>query len=254
MTQPALRIDGVSHSFGARKALDGVSLSVPAGSFTALLGLNGAGKTTLFSLVTRLYDSTSGTIEVFGFDVRREAPEALSRLGVVFQARTLDLDLSVRQSLLYHAALHGIGRSLARAQAAQVLEKFALADRIDDKVRDLSGGQMRRLEIARALIHDPALLLLDEPTVGLDVEARQGLITEVRRLVAEEGRGILWATHLLDEIEMSDRLVVLHKGRVLAQGPMQEVLTRAGSADLQTAFLNLVKASGMKAAGKEAAE
>jgi ABC-2 type transport system ATP-binding protein len=254
MAQPALRIDGVSHSFGARTALDRVSLTVPAGSFTALLGLNGAGKTTLFSLVTRLYDSTSGTIKVFGFDVRREAPAALSRLGIVFQARTLDLDLSVRQSLIYHAALHGIGRSLARARVAQVLEKFALADRIDDKVRNLSGGQMRRLEIARALIHDPALLLLDEPTVGLDVEARQSLIREVRRLVAEEGRGILWATHLLDEIQMSDRLVVLHKGCVLAQGPVQEVLAHAGDPDLQTAFMNLVNSSETKAGGQEAAK
>jgi ABC-2 type transport system ATP-binding protein len=254
MTQPALRIDGVSHAFGTRTALDRVSLTVPSGSFTALLGLNGAGKTTLFSLVTRLYDSSSGTIQVFGFDVRREAPAALSRLGIVFQARTLDLDLSVRQSLLYHAALHGIGRSRASARAAHVLEKFALADRIDDKVRNLSGGQMRRLEIARALIHDPALLLLDEPTVGLDVEARQGLIMEVRRLVAEEGRGILWATHLLDEIEMSDRLVVLHKGRVLAQGSVQDVLAEAGDTDLQTAFLKLVNAPGTTSAGREAAE
>jgi ABC-2 type transport system ATP-binding protein len=249
MTQPALRIDDVSHSFGARTALDRVSLTVPAGSFTALLGLNGAGKTTLFSLVTRLYDSASGQIEVFGCDVRREAPAALSRLGIVFQARTLDLDLTVRQSLLYHAALHGIGRRQAGVRAAEVLEKFALADRIDDKVRNLSGGQMRRLEIARALIHDPALLLLDEPTVGLDVEARQGLIGEVRRLVAE-GRGILWATHLLDEIQMSDRLAVLHKGRVLAEGPVQEVLAQAGSPDLQTAFMNLVSASGRAPPGR----
>jgi ABC-2 type transport system ATP-binding protein len=254
MAQPALRIDDVSHAFGARTALDRVSLTVPAGTFTALLGLNGAGKTTLFSLVTRLPDSTSGTIQVFDFDVRREAPAALSRLGIVFQARTLDLDLSVRQSLLYHAALHGIGRRLAHERAAQVLEQFALADRIDDKVRNLSGGQMRRLEIARALLHDPALLLLDEPTVGLDVEARQGLIREVRRLVAEEGRGILWATHLLDEIEMSDRLVVLHKGRVLTQGSVQDVLAQTGTPDLQTAFLNLVNASGATAVGQEPAE
>jgi ABC-2 type transport system ATP-binding protein len=254
MMQPALQIDGLSHSFGSRKALERVSLTVPAGSFTALLGLNGAGKTTLFSLVTRLYDSASGAIHVFGFDVRREAPAALSRLGIVFQARTLDLDLSVRQSLLYHAALHGIGRSRARARAAYVLEKFALSDRIDDKVRNLSGGQMRRLEIARALIHDPALLLLDEPTVGLDIEARQGLITEVRRLVAEEGNGILWATHLLDEIHMTDRLVVLHKGRVLAQGTAPEVMDQAEARDVETAFLKLVKASEAASIDREAAE
>jgi len=254
MTQPALRIEALSHSFGPRKALDRVSLTVPAGSFTALLGLNGAGKTTLFSLVTRLYDSTSGTIEVFGFDVRREAPEALSRLGIVFQARTLDLDLSVRQSLLYHAALHGIGRRQAQARIAHVLDKFDLADRLHDRVRNLSGGQMRRLEIARALIHDPALLLLDEPTVGLDVEARQGLIREVRRLVAEEGNGILWATHLLDEIQATDRLVVLHRGRILAQGTVPEVLAQAEAPDIQTAFLKLIDAFKETATGQEAAE
>lgn len=254
MTKPALYIDGVSHSFGPRKALDRVSLTVPAGSFTALLGLNGAGKTTLFSLVTRLYDNTSGTIQVFGFDVRHEAPAALSRMGIVFQARTLDLDLSVRQSLLYHAALHGIGGSQARERTAYVLEQFGLADRLHDKVRNLSGGQMRRLEIARALIHDPALLLLDEPTIGLDVEARQGLIREVRRLAAEKGCGILWATHLLDEIYTTDRLVVLHKGRILAQGPVPDVLVQAQASDIQTAFLKLVEASGASAISKEAAE
>jgi len=254
MTKPALRIDGLSHSFGSRKALDRVSLTVPAGSFTALLGLNGAGKTTLFSLVTRLYDSTSGTIQVFGFDVRRDSPAALSRMGIVFQARTLDLDLSVRQSLMYHAALHGIGGSRARARTAYVLEQFGLADRLHDKVRNLSGGQMRRLEIARALIHDPALLLLDEPTIGLDVEARQGLIREVRRLAAEEGNGVLWATHLLDEISTTDRLVVLHKGRILAEGSVPEVLAQAQAPDIQAAFLKLVEATGRSAAEKEAAE
>jgi ABC-2 type transport system ATP-binding protein len=254
MEQPALSIDDLSHSFGSRKALEGVSLTVPAGAFTALLGLNGAGKTTLFSLVTRLYESSSGTIRVFGFDVRQDAPAALSRLGIVFQARALDLDLSVRQSLLYHAALHGIGFGRARTRAAYLLEKFGLASRINDKVRNLSGGQMRRLEIARALLHAPKLLLLDEPTVGLDIEARQSLITEVRRLVADHGHGTLWATHLLDEIRPTDRLVVLHKGRVLAKGAVPDVLAQAGASDVRTAFLKLVDSSGATAIDCEAAE
>src|SRR5919199_2739626 len=114
---PALRVEGVSHAFGARRVLDDVRLTVPAGSFTALLGLNGAGKTTLFSLVTRLYDNDTGSIRVLGADVRRAPAAALARLGVVFQARTLDLDLTVMQNLLYHAALHGIGPGEARPPA-----------------------------------------------------------------------------------------------------------------------------------------
>jgi ABC-2 type transport system ATP-binding protein len=238
----ALSVRNVSHSFGPRKALDGVDLEVPAGSFTALLGLNGAGKTTLFSLITRLHDSTAGSIRVLDFDVRRESAAALSKLGVVFQARTLDLDLSLRENLLYHAALHGIGRRAARAVAEQRLAQIGLADRGRDKVRNLSGGQMRRLEIARALLHEPRLLLLDEATVGLDVEARRAILAEVRRLINETGLGVLWATHLIDEIAPGDNLVVLHQGRVRARGPVEEVIARAGAGDLQDAFMRLVEA------------
>jgi ABC-2 type transport system ATP-binding protein len=235
----ALRVEGVSHAFGARRALDGVSLTVPAGSFTALLGLNGAGKTTLFSRITRLYDG-AGSIRVLGADVKRAPAAALARLGVVFQARTLDLDLTVMQNLLYHAALHGIGPGEARRRAGTLLARIGLETRARDKVRQLSGGQMRRIEIARALLHRPSLLLLDEPTVGLDVEARQSLIAEVRRLVAESRLGVLWATHLIDEVEPGDRVVVLHRGRVLAEGDCSDLLRRTGAADLGTAFRRLV--------------
>jgi ABC-2 type transport system ATP-binding protein len=249
---PALGIRGVSHSFGARKALDGVDLDVAAGAFTALLGLNGAGKTTLFSLVTRLHDSTSGSISVLGYDVRRESAAALSKLGVVFQARTLDLDLSLTENLLYHAALHGIGRRAARAAAERRLGQIGLADRARDKVRNLSGGQMRRLEIARALLHEPRLLLLDEATIGLDIEARRAIVTEVRRLVRETGLGVLWATHLSDEIDSRDDLVVLHQGRVQARGPVEEVVARTGADGLQEAFMRLVEAPASPEVSEEA--
>jgi ABC-2 type transport system ATP-binding protein len=237
---PALRVEGVSHAFGARRALEDVGLTVPAGSFTALLGLNGAGKTTLFSLVTRLYGNRTGSIRVLGADVRRAPAAALARLGVVFQARTLDLDLTVRQNLLYHAALHGIGPGEARRRAEALLARIGLAARAREKVRKLSGGQMRRIEIARALLHAPSLLLLDEPTVGLDVEARQSLIAEVRRLVAEARLGVLWATHLIDEIRPGDRVVVLHRGRVLAEGSYDDILRRTGATDLEAAFRRLI--------------
>lgn len=235
----ALTVDGVSHAYGARRALIDVSFTVAPASFTALLGLNGAGKSTLFSLVTRLFGIQGGRIRIFGHDIDVAPGEALRLLGVVFQPRTLDLDLSVTQNLLYHAALHGISRRQARLRSGEVLARLGLADRAGSKVRDLSGGQMRRLEIARALLHRPRLLLLDEATVGLDVKARADILKHVRQLVAEQGIGVLWATHLFDEITSSDDLVVLHQGRVLAHGKVARVIADAGAHDVNSAFMRL---------------
>jgi ABC-2 type transport system ATP-binding protein len=239
---PALSIQGVSHSYGTRRALIDVSFAVAPASFTALLGLNGAGKTTLFSLITRLFGIQAGHIDIFGHDISLAPGEALRLLGVVFQSRTLDLDLSVTQNLLYHAALHGIAKREARLRSDEVLMRIGLADRAGSKVRDLSGGQMRRLEIARALLHRPRLLLLDEATVGLDVKARADILLYVRHLVIERGIGVLWATHLFDEIMPGDDLVVLHQGRVLARGPIENVIADAGAHDINTAFMRLTGA------------
>jgi ABC-2 type transport system ATP-binding protein len=235
----ALSVEGVSHSYGPRKALENVSVSVAPGRFVALLGLNGAGKSTLFSLVTRLFAIQTGSIRLFGHDVIRQPGEALRLLGVVFQPRTLDLDLSVRQNLTYHAALHGIGARQARTRADEVLARIALSDRANDKVRDLSGGQMRRVEIARALLHRPRLLILDEPTVGLDIKARADILDHVRKLVAEENVAVVWATHLVDEISDGDDLVVLHRGRVLAQGPVADIAQ--GGEGVRGAFTRLTQ-------------
>jgi len=232
----ALSVAGVSHSYGERRALDNVSLSVPRGGFAALLGLNGAGKTTLFSLITRLFDTRHGRIAVQGFDISRRPSAALAELGVVFQARTLDLDITVGDNLLYHAALHGLGRKPARARVAEVLEDVGLSDRIRDKARQLSGGQMRRIEIARALVHEPSVLALDEPTVGLDVASKATIVEQVRTLSRTRGVAVLWATHLLDEIEPADHVVVLHHGRVLASGGMSEIVAATGAAELRSAF------------------
>jgi ABC-2 type transport system ATP-binding protein len=236
---PALEIDCVSHRYGARVALKDVSLAVRQSSFTVLLGLNGAGKSTLFSLITRLYAIRSGHIRIFGHDVGREPGAALSRLGVVFQSRALDIDISVRQNLMYHAALHGIASKRAGELIAQVLDRVAMADRSLDRVGNLSIGQMRRIEIARALLHRPRLLLLDEPTVGLDIKARADILDHVRRLSEVEGIGVLWATHLIDEAGAGDDVVVLHKGSVLAHGMVGDVIGRSGGADLRDAFNRL---------------
>ena len=197
---PAVAIEGVSHSYGARQALDDVNVSIAPSTFAVLLGLNGAGKSTLFSLMTRLYAVQRGHIRIFGHDVETAASEALRMVGVVFQPRTLDLDLSVVQNLTYHAALHGIGNREGRKRANDVLERIALSERAKDKVRNLSGGQMRRLEIARALAAPPAPARARRADGGARHQITGDIIGHVRHLVAAEGVSVLWATHLIDEV------------------------------------------------------
>ncbi len=240
----ALVVERVSHAYGARKALDDVSFAVQPATFAVLLGLNGAGKSTLFSIVTHLYASKAGAVRIFGRDVARESGAALAELGVVFQSRTLDPDLTVEQNMLYQGALHGIGRAQARARSRDLIARVGIADRLHDRVRTLSGGQMRRVEIARALVHAPRLLLLDEPTAGLDIKARADILRLVRRLVAEDYVGVLWTTHLVDEVRPEDSVVVLHKGRVLASASARAAMEAAGAASIGEAFSRLTGGAG----------
>jgi ABC-2 type transport system ATP-binding protein len=232
----ALAVQELSHSFGARKALDNVSFAIESGSFTVLLGPNGAGKTTLFSLVTRLYNNRSGSIRIYGHEVRQQPSKALAQMGAVFQQRTLDLDLTVADNLRYHAALHGMRASEARSRMEIELKRAELFERMNDRVRSLSGGQMRRVEIAGALLHRPRLLLLDEPTVGVDIASRQTIVEHVHRLCKEDGLGVLWATHLDDEVHPGDRLVILHKGKIMAHGSMSSVIEAAGVRTVKEAY------------------
>lgn len=245
---PALEVAGISHSFGKRRVLNDVSFAVHRSDFTVLLGLNGAGKTTLFALITRLYHSRHGRIAVFGHDIQRDPLAALARMGVVFQQPTIDLDLTVEQNLFYHASLHGMSRRIAAPRIADELERVGLTSRRRDKVRQLSGGQRRRVELARALVHDPAMLLLDEPTVGLDIESRRFLLEHVRMLCRTRGLAVLWATHLIDEAADDSRVIVLHRGSVLAQGVVRDVVAANGQANLRDTFDRLVKADAKEPA------
>ena len=211
-----------------------MSLEVPRGAFVVLLGLNGAGKSTLFALVTRLYDNVSGKIRIFGYDVRRRASAALQRLGVVFQSRTLDLDLSLKQNLLYHCALHGIRGREARAahdnaRSRSSGSQTAAARRCATCPAARPGASRSP---ARCCIA-PRCCLLDEPTVGLDIGSRESVIKIVRSLVQSEGLGVLWATHLFDEVQPTDLIVVLHKGRVLYYGHRARALAQNGNAKHQ---------------------
>lgn len=245
MTTPMLSVEGVSHSYGGRRALDNVTFAVAPATFSVMLGLNGAGKSTLFALITRLYGTQHGRIRILDFDVSQVSSEALRILGVVFQSRTLDLDLTIMQNLMYHASLHGLRRREAEIRAEELLTRIALSDRVDDKVRNLSGGQMRRVEIARALLHRPRLLVLDEPTVGLDVTSRVDILQHVRHLIAEDGIAVLWATHLIDEVDPRDHIVVLHQGQLLAQGPVSRVINECGATSVRDAFIKLTRSEDL---------
>lgn len=213
-----LRVEGLSFSYGAKQALNNVSFDIGHGTFAALLGPNGAGKSTLFGLLTRLFTSRDGSIMVAGHNLARSPRKALGEMGVVFQSQTLDLDLTIRQNLSYFAALHGLSGKTAAIRIDAALDRLEIRDRAGEKARGLNGGHRRRTEIARALIHNPKVLLLDEATVGLDAAARQSITDHVHQLCADDGLTVLWATHLTDEVRDTDRLVVLHQGQVLDDG------------------------------------
>ena len=227
--------------YGARKALDAVDITIQPGEFVALLGPNGAGKTTLFQLLTGLFVPDSGTIHIGGIDIRKNAVPALAGIGVVFQQPTLDLDLTVTDNLQFHASLHGLGRRETRLRIDEELEQLKLADRFGDRARALSGGQRRRIELARALLHRPQFLLMDEPTVGLDPSSRRDLLSYVLQLKQERQMAILWASHLVDEAEKADRVIVLHEGRVLSDGEPNKLVKDTNTNDLHDAFVSITK-------------
>jgi ABC-2 type transport system ATP-binding protein len=234
-----LRCQEVSKRYGRTLALDHVTLTVEPGEMVALLGPNGAGKTTLFQLLTGLFVPDSGSVEVLGADMRREPVRALAQLGVVFQQPALDLNLSVRASLRFHADLHGLPGAVSRPRIEALLARFGLAEVAAKPARELSGGNRRKVELLRALLHEPRLLLMDEATVGLDPASRAQLLEEVLQARSERGLGVLWATHLVDEAERAQRVIVLHKGKVLWDGSATALCEAQGVATLQGAFLKL---------------
>lgn len=232
----ALSAQHLSQKFGAKHALKDVSLNIAGGEFVALLGPNGAGKTTLYSLLTGLRPCSCGSIELFGHNLKQQRNQALQHLGIVFQQSTLDLDLTVEQNLIYHSALHGLSRAQRKASIDRELERMNLLDSRRRKVRSLNGGHRRRVEIARALLHQPGLLLLDEPTVGLDLDSRESLNQHVRSLCKERRIAVLWSTHLIDELSTRDRLLMLHNGCLKADGIASDLMAASHTDSLRQLF------------------
>jgi ABC-2 type transport system ATP-binding protein len=241
---PALLLDKVVKTYGSIRAVDGVSLRAHAGEFIALLGPNGAGKSTLFQLLSGLFTADSGRIEVMGHDMSRDPVPALAGLGIVFQQPTLDLELSVTANLLFHAGLHGMPRATALRRIEEELAWLGLKERANDKTAQLSGGNRRRVELARALLHEPRLLLMDEPTVGLDPASRSDLLKQLMILRCERRVAILWATHLCDEVPDADRVIVLHRGKVLADTTPVQLIASSGKTTIEDAFLTMTGPAG----------
>ncbi|MCZ6550425.1 MAG: ABC transporter ATP-binding protein [candidate division NC10 bacterium] len=213
-----VEVEGLCYAYGDREALAGVTFTVSRGEIFGFLGPNGGGKTTLFKVLSTLRPPTVGRVRVFGHDLAR-APDAVRmRLGVVFQDPSLDLKLTVMENLLHHGHLYGLWGQALQSRAREVLEGLGLGDRARDLVETLSGGLRRRTELAKVLVHRPELLIMDEPSTGLDPGARQEFSAYLRRLRQQDGVTILLTTHLIEEAEQCDRVGFLHEGRVVAIG------------------------------------
>ena len=241
-----LSIKHISKRYGSQVALNELSLDVQPGQFCVLLGFNGAGKSTLFQILTGLFSPDAGDIELFGVSLRRQPQKVLARIGVVFQQQALDMDLSVKRNLKFHAQLHGLRWHDVQDQVRALLGQLGLPDDPDRTVRELSGGNRRKVELARALLHGPSLILMDEPTVGLDPKSRRDLLQAVKTQVSEHQCMVLWATHLVDEAEQADRVLVLNHGNLMASGSPGDVRQQLGAATLEQGFIQMTQPSRSK--------
>jgi ABC-2 type transport system ATP-binding protein len=223
-----IELDRLSHNYGNRQALDGLSFAVRPAEIFGLLGPNGSGKTTLFRILSTLMVPTGGFARILGFDAAREPNKVRQQTGIVFQAKSVDLKLTVTENLKHQGHLYGLSGSRLKARIREVLGRVGLSDRAKDYVESLSGGMQRRVELAKGLIHSPSVLLLDEPSTGLDPGARRDLWQYLRMLRDEEGVSILVTTHLMEEAEHCNRLAILNEGRLVALGSPLELKSAIG--------------------------
>jgi ABC-2 type transport system ATP-binding protein len=240
MKKNILEVNQVDFSYGNKKVLENISFSIEEGIFCVLLGLNGAGKSTIFSLITRLQNLVVGEISINNFPIK-DYSNALKDIGIVFQEPTLDLDLTVKQNLYYYGSLKGLDFKQTLFSIEDEIKKLELENHLDTQVRNLNGGHRRRVEILRALINKPKLLLLDEPTVGLDLKSRFDILEYVRQLVLTKNISVLWITHLFDEIEEDDNVTLIKTGKIIESGIVKNIIAKHKKENLVETFNYLVR-------------
>jgi ABC-2 type transport system ATP-binding protein len=235
-----IAIRDLTFRYGQRVAVDRLSLTIPHSRIFALLGPNGSGKSTLFRVLATLIPMQEGEVSVLGLDLRRETRQIRLRQGVVFQAPSLDKKLTVIENLRQHGALYGLSGNPLKQKEEELLARFGLTDRARDRCEKLSGGQRRRVEIAKCLLHDPELLILDEPSTGLDPAARMELMRILTELRDEQRVTIVLTTHLLEEADRADEIAILDLGKVVAQGAPAALKSSVGgdSIELETRDAN----------------
>lgn len=241
-SDPILALSGVSKSYGKIEALKDVSLNIYQGEFVGLLGPNGAGKSTMFQIIAGLFAPDAGAVSIFGRRYKDDPSAILSRLGVVFQDRSADLDLSIKANLAFHGRLFGLSGKQLQDRIMEQTARFGMQDMPHRRVRQLSGGQQRKVEIARALMNRPGLIIMDEATAGLDAPSRSALVKDIFSMAKDEGVSILWATHLVDEVAQADRVILLQSGNILADSTPDGMCDQAGVSDLTDAYARLVNA------------
>src|SRR5215471_12895228 len=225
---PIIQIEQLRHRYGQREALRGISLDVLPGEIFGLLGPNGSGKTTLFRILSTLMLPTGGQALISGFDVARQADEVRRRIGVVFQEQSIDVKLTAAENLWHQGHLYGLRGSLLRDRIREMLGRVGLEDRAKEKVETFSGGMQRRVELAKGLIHRPGVLLLDEPTTGLDPGARRDLWQYLHELRLQQRVSVIITTHLMEEAERCDRLAILNLGEIVALGTPAQLRSQIG--------------------------
>ena len=240
-SEDILNVIKLEKSYDNFLALDDINIKLYDGEFTALLGPNGAGKSTLFSILSGMLAPDKGDCIINGYSIKKQTIRALKNLGIVFQQPTIDMELSIIENLSFHVRLHGLKIKTVKQEIFNELKINKLEHKINKKVRTLSGGERRKVELIRALLHDPKILLMDEPTVGLDPNSRKELLNKVLNLKKNKKLTTLWATHLVDEAEKADKIIIMNNGKIMFLGKPEKIQALTNTKSLHAAYFKITE-------------